>query len=164
LFSILILSSTPQLALLNRLLGSWTTEATHPEMPGVVVHGTATMEWLEGEKFLITRSRTDHPAFPDGITIIGDTRQDRADGDVASSDSADSPMTMQYFDSRGVFRVFDVHMDDDAWRFWRYAPGFSQRFTGTFADNGNTIVGQSQLRRDDVAWVDDLHITYRRQR
>jgi hypothetical protein len=168
LFPILILSSTPQLALFNRLLGSWVTEATHPEMPGVVVHGTATIEWLEGEKFLITRSRTDHPAFPDAITIIGDTRQDRADGhghgDVGSSDSADSPLNMQYFDSRGVFRAFDVRMDEDAWRFWRYAPGFSQRFTGTFEDNGNTIVGQSQLRRDDVTWVDDLRITYRRQR
>jgi hypothetical protein len=55
-------------------------------------------------------------------------------------------------------------VDHQAWRFWRMAPGFSQRFTGTFADGGNTIVGQTQLCQDDVLWNDDLAITYRRQK
>ena len=44
------------------------------------------------------------------------------------------------------------------------APGFSQRFTGTLTDDGNTIDGLAQLCRDDVHWADDLKITYRRQR
>ncbi len=30
-------------------MGTWTTEGTHPAVPGVVVRGTATIEWLEGE-------------------------------------------------------------------------------------------------------------------
>ena len=55
---------------LNRLVGGWTTEATHPMMPGVVVRGTADVKWLEGERFLIVRARTDHPDFPDSISII----------------------------------------------------------------------------------------------
>jgi hypothetical protein len=53
--------------------------------------------------------------------------------------------------------------DAEAWRIWRDAPGFSQRFTGSFADNGDTIVGRWQLCRDDARWDDDLQIVYRRQ-
>ena len=48
-------------------------------------------------------------------------------------------------------------------RLWRDAPGFSQRFTGTFADRGDTIAGHWRLCRDDITWNDDLQITYRRQ-
>ena len=159
------MTTTQQLQFLNRLLGTWMTEATHPAVPGAVVHGTATMEWLEGERFLIFRSRTDRPEFPSAISIIGDTEHDRADGDGdATPIPGDRPLRMQYFDSRGVFRVYEVRGDDKTWRIWREAPGFSQQFTGAFADGGDTIVGQWQLRRDDVHWVDDLRITYRRQR
>ena len=62
----------------QRLVGEWTTEATHPGVPGTVVHGTARVEWLEGQQFLILRSRSDHPDFPDSISIIGDTDEKRA--------------------------------------------------------------------------------------
>jgi len=41
----------------------------------------------------------------------------------------------------------------------RLAPGFSQRFTGTFASDGHTIDGLW----DDVNWKNDLQITYRRR-
>ena len=40
-------------------------------MPGVVVHGTAVIEWLEGERFITHRARTDHPNFPDSLSVIG---------------------------------------------------------------------------------------------
>jgi hypothetical protein len=40
--------------------------------------------------------------------------------------------------------------------------GTSQRFTGTFANGGNTIDGLWQLCEDDVHWNDALAITYRR--
>jgi hypothetical protein len=140
---------SPDLEPLNALVGEWTTEATHPEYPSTVVHGHAAVEWLEGERFLIHRSRTDHPDFPDAIAIIG---------------APTEGLSMHYFDSRGVFRIYEVSMEDGVWRFWRDAPGFSQRFTGTFADDGDTIVGRSQLSRDDSTWDDDLAITYRRVR
>lgn len=70
---------------------------------------------------------------------------------------------MHYFDSRGVFRVYESSVDAKAWRLWRDAPGFSQRFAGTFADDGDTIVGRWELSRDDAHWDDDLQIVYRRQ-
>jgi hypothetical protein len=150
---------------LNRLVGTWTTEATHPAMPGVVVHGTVLIEWLEGERFLIHRARTDHPDFPDSISVIGLVDRDRVDGQSGKVPAADaeSGLRMHYFDSRGVFRVYEVGMDDEAWRCWRDAPGFSQRFAGVFTDGGNTISGTWQLCDDDAHWADDLRITYRRR-
>jgi hypothetical protein len=57
----------------QRLLGAWTTEATHPYLPGAVIRGSSEIEWLEGERFLIYRSSYDHPDIPDAISIIGDT-------------------------------------------------------------------------------------------
>lgn len=150
---------------LDRLVGTWTTEATHPLLPGVVVHGTVTVEWLEGERFLIHRARTDHPDFPDSISIIGLIDRDRIDktaGDDANAEG-EPRLTMHYFDSRGVFRLFQASIDDRAWQYWRNAPGFSQRFTGTFTEGGNVIAGMTQLCEDDVQWKDDLQITYRRR-
>jgi hypothetical protein len=70
---------------------------------------------------------------------------------------------MQYFDSRGVHRVYGVSFNDRAWRMWRNAPGFSQRFTGTFSDDGDTIDGLWKLSRDDTTWDDDLKISFRRK-
>ena len=158
------MTSDPELEPLNQLVGTWTTEATHPALPGVVVHGTVSVEWLEGERFLIHRARTDRPDFPDSISIIGFTERDRIDT-ASGTDRAPAgshQLSMHYFDSRGVFRIFNVSFDDKSWRIWRDAPGFSQRYTGTFADGGNTILGGWQLRQDDVNWADDLRITYRR--
>jgi hypothetical protein len=148
---------------LAQLLGTWTTQATHPMLPGVIVHGTAVMEWLEGERFLIWRARNEHPQFPDSISIVGVMDSDRMDK-VADSSDASQELTMHYFDSRGVFRAYHFAIDSSSWRFWRDAPGFSQRMTGTFADRGDTIVGRSELCEDDVHWAADLEITYRRQK
>src|SRR5687767_12639680 len=110
---------------LDRLVGIWSTEATHPALPGVVVRGTAIVEWLEGERFLIQRSRTDHPDFPDAISIIGQMGHDRADDATgAVPDTDEEPrLRMHYFDSRGVFRVLEASMDGATWRLWRDAPG-----------------------------------------
>ena len=160
------MTTEPALEPFDRFVGTWTTEATHPSLPGVVVHGTADIEWLEGERFLIQRASNKHPDFPDSISIIGFTEQDRVDDEAGSVEpvAAESPLSMHYFDSRGVFRVYLASADDEALRLWRDAPGFSQRFTGTFADGGDTILGTWQLRTDDVHWEDDLRITYRRAR
>lgn len=155
----------PTLKPLNRLVGTWTTEATHPAVPGVVVHGTAIVEWLDGERFLMHRARSDHPDFPDALSIIGHMEHDRAgsaDGEVLAAGK--SPLRMHYFDSRGVFRVYETSIADASWRLCRDATGFSQRFTGMLSDGGDTIVGRWELRRDDVHWADDLAITYRRHK
>ena len=144
---------------LGRLVGAWTVEMTHPSLPGVVVNGTAEIEWLEGERFLIHRARTDHKDFPDSISIIGDMDQDRVEDAAAATEAR---LRMHYFDSRGVFRVYDASFDDRTWRLQRDAPGLAQRFTGTFADDGKTIAGRWQMCTDGARWNDDLQITYHR--
>jgi hypothetical protein len=160
------MTASPLPEQLDRLVGTWTTDATHPALPGVVVQGTAVIEWLQGERFLIHRAHVDHADFPDAISIIGFTDRDRVDDSPGNDAAADteSRLYMHSFDSRGVFRILEVSIDDEAWRLWRDAPGFSQRFTGTFADGADTIVGRWQLREDDVHWNDDLQITYRRRK
>lgn len=131
---------------LGALVGEWATEATHPMVPGTVVTGRSSCEWLEGGQFLVVRAQNDHELFPDSVSIIGNTEG----------------LHMHYFDSRGVHRIYDVGIDAIAWRTWRDHPGFSQRFTGTFEDGGHTIRGLSQLCEDGSTWNDDLAITYRR--
>ena len=141
----------------RRLVGDWTTEATHPQMPGVVITGSSTFEWLDGERFVIFRSHNEHPDVPDAVAVIGDT-----DG-----------MHMHYFDSRGVYRLFELTMIDDGWTIamgresptGSFAPGdkpFSQRMTFRFEQADQTMSGKGQLSHDDVNWDDDLEITYRR--
>jgi hypothetical protein len=105
----------PALHQLKRLVGNWVTEATHPAVPGIIVHGTIAIEWLEGQCFLILRSRNDHPDFPEAISIIGFTDADRvsahADERTATTGSR---RCMHYFDSRGIFRVYEMNIDDEA--------------------------------------------------
>ena len=145
---------------LNQLVGSWALESTHPAFPGLVVRGTAEIGWLEGNRFLMHRARVDHPDFPDSLSIVGDMGSDRVDEDPA--EPAEPAWSMHYFDSRGVFRVYQVSIAAGEWRIWRDAPRFSQRFTGTLAHAGKTIVGQWELCREDGIWNRDLEITYRR--
>jgi hypothetical protein len=138
----------PELQGWQRLVGTWATEATHPALPGTVVTGQATFEWLEDQRFLIQRSHYDHPEIPDAIAVTG---------------IIDGKPSMHYFDPRGVHRAFAVDITADTWRFWNEAPGFSQRFTHTLSDDDHAINGQGELSTDDGAtWEHDLAITYRR--
>lgn len=134
-----------------RLVGGWTTRSTHPLVPGTVVLGGTTFEWLTGRQFIVARSWTDHPDFPDAISIIGDT-----DG-----------LQLHWFDSRGVHRTYAVTVSDQGWEAIRHSPpspsDFSQRLPLSFADDGNTMFGTTQISHDDATWEDDLVITYQRQ-
>jgi hypothetical protein len=131
---------------LNALVGEWTFEATHPMLDGVV-RGEASFEWLEGEKFLIHRSRNDTPETPDSISIIG-----APDG---------GELAMHYFDSRGVHRVYRMAFSEDEWTMSRDHPGFSQHFIGKLG--GDMIAGLWQVSRDGQTWDDDLAITFTRR-
>src|SRR5438270_9641666 len=83
----------------RRLVGRWTTDATHRGLPGAIIRGSSDIEWLEGEKFLIYRSSYDHPDIPDSISIIGDTEG----------------LRMHYFDTRGVHRILKVTVTREGW-------------------------------------------------
>jgi hypothetical protein len=137
------------------LAGKWEIEATHQAFPGDIIRGRATFEWLEGGLILIWRARYDHPDIPDIIAILScdDT------GDLRNPSGG---CAMHYFDQRGVTRFYNLSAEPGVWRFWRDAPGFSQRFTGAFSSDGSIIDGLAELCRDGSTWERDLPITYRR--
>ncbi len=139
----------PELQGWDRFIGSWETEGAHPRLPGEAIRGTSTFQWLDGKRFVIWRSHYEHPKIPDGIMIIGIT---------------EGRLSMHYFDQRGVYRVYATSLDQAEWRYRRDAPApdFSQRFTGTFSDDGNTIMGRGQLSKDGSTWEDDLALDYQR--
>jgi hypothetical protein len=141
--------SEPGLPGWHRFIGTWETHGAHPRLPGQPIRGTSSFEWLDGQRFVIWRSHYDHSQIPDAITIIGVTN---------------GQLSMHYFDHRGVYRVYATSLDQATWRYWRDAPApdLSQRFTGTFSDDGNTITGHGQLSQDGNAWENDLDLTYHR--
>src|SRR5215212_4719058 len=135
----------PALNPFDALIGTWATEATHPLFDGVVT-GSVTYEWLEGGHFVVQRSHNDHELFPDAICVIGAPE----DGDG---------LVMEYFDSRGVRRTYEVSFDDGVLRIWRDEPGFEQRLEARPAD---TYEATYQLAREPGDWQDDLHVVFRR--
>jgi hypothetical protein len=139
----------PALKPFGVLIGNWTTTGAHPLIPDTILHGRASFEWLENGAFLMWRSETDEPGVPSGLAIFG-------------SDDSEEEYFMLYFDERGVSRKYEVTLQDNIWKLWRNAPGFSQRFTGTIVEGGNTIIGKWELSRDDSTWEKDLELTYKR--
>ncbi len=136
----------PALAPFEALIGTWTTQATHPQFDAVVP-GSVTFEWFEGGHFLVQRSHNDHESFPDAIAVIG--APERAKG-----------LVMEYFDSRGVRRTYGVSLDDGVLRLWRNDPTFAQRFSATLGRD--RFEGRWELALTPGDWQDDLRVTYRR--
>lgn len=141
------MSDTSDISAFDVLIGTWHTEATHPTLPGVVVHGTTSFAWLEGEAFVIQRSHNDHEQFPDAIAVIG-----------PPEDGGD--LLMEYFDSRGVRRTYDIGLEDGVLQVSRDHPSFDQRYSATLADAEFT--GLWQVAETPGAWTDDLAVAYRR--
>lgn len=139
----------PALEPLRWLIGSWSTVGEHPLIPDTTLHGRTSFEWLEGGAFLIMHSEIDEPGIPSGIAIIG-------------SDDSVGELSMLYFDERGVSRRYEVAVRDNVLKWWRNAPGFSQRYTFTLAADGRTMLGEGELSRDGSSWERDLELTYTR--
>jgi hypothetical protein len=131
------------------LIGEWTIEMTHPMVEDTVVRGRATYEWLQGGRFLIQRAANGHPDFPDSLSVIGVME-------------GENDLSMQYFDSRGVHRVYAIGFDGRELTLERDAPGFAQRGSAKLSDDGSTLAGVWQLNQDDQGYRDDLAFTYRR--
>jgi hypothetical protein len=136
----------PALEPFEALIGTWTTEAKHVAVDDVV-HGTVTLEWLEGGHFIVQRSHVDHELFPDGIGIIGAPE----DGDG---------LVLESFDSRGVRRTYGTSVEDGVWRIWRDASGFDQRFSAVV--RGDEFEGLFELARTPGEWQEDMRVIYRR--
>ena len=137
----------PLLAPFEGLIGTWSTEAKHRLVDEVVL-GTTTFEWLEGGHFLVVRSHNDHELFPDAIGVIG-------------RPESGEELVLEYFDSRGVRRTYEVSLEDGVLRWWRNHPGFDQRSYAKLAPDRFEFV--SQLAETPGEWQDDLRTMYRRR-
>jgi len=128
-----------------RLLGAWTTEATHTHLPGVVISGRSSLELLGVDGFLLHRTWYDHAAMPDAVSLLG------------AEQGHD-------FDARGVVRLFTLTVTADGWLLERPQRGedFGQRMTWLADPAGTVIRGTGQLSHDGAQWDDDLDVVYRR--
>ena len=136
----------PALQAFEALIGTWTTEATHPLFDDVVP-GSTTIEWLEGGRFLVQRTHNDHELFPDSISVIG-------------APEVGEGLVMEYFDSRGVRRTYGISIEDGVLRIWRDDPTFAQRFSATPAPDA--FDGRWQIAKTPGEWKDDVKVSYRR--
>jgi hypothetical protein len=147
---------TAALERLDALVGEWRMEAAFPGAVPAGVVGRSRFEWALGRQFLVQRSEIPHPDAPDSIALV-------------AFDSDTGAYTQHYFDSRGVVRLYAMGLSGDGWTLVRASPDFSpldfsQRFTGTFSDDGNTIHGRWETSRDGSTWEHDFDLTYTRAR
>ncbi|HYY81368.1 MAG TPA: DUF1579 family protein [Actinomycetes bacterium] len=136
---------------LDVFVGEWSLATSLAPNPADAPRARTTFEWLPGRRFLIQRWEVEHPDAPDGIAIIG------FDADKAT-------FLQHYFDSRGVARVYEMTFAGKVWTLQRFAaaPDFSQRFTGTFDDDNDTITGRWESSSDGSNWNHDFDLTYTR--
>jgi hypothetical protein len=150
-----VTTSGESLEALEPFIGEWSMVPVFQNMPPLDAGARVTFEWLPGKKFLIERWEVPVPEAPDGIAIIG------ADPD------SEGNYLQHYFDSRGVARVYKMSFQNGVWKLWRderdFSPlDFSQRFTGTFSDDGQTIAGAWEINHDGKTWDHDFDLTYRK--
>ncbi|HEY1466333.1 MAG TPA: hypothetical protein VGF11_04705 [Acidimicrobiales bacterium] len=136
---------------LDLFVGEWSMIPGFVPDPVEAPSARTTFEWLSGRRFLVQRWEVDHPDAPDGIAIIG-------------FDPDTTACVQHYFDSRGVGRKYEMTVTNRVWTLQRFAsePDFSQRFTGTFSDDGNTIAGRWERSADGSSWEHDFDLTYTR--
>jgi hypothetical protein len=139
---------------LDVLIGEWTVTARFPgQEPGSSPVARSRFEWALDGQFLMQRTEIPETDIPDSLAIIG-------------TDAATGGYTQHYFDSRGVARLYAMAFTDRVWTLRRESPDFApldfhQRFTGAISEDGDTITGVWELRRDGD-WEHDFTLDYRR--
>ena len=139
---------------LDVFIGEWEIKArVFPGPPG-----SATFEWMAGGKFLVEH-------WEAGTIRVGDEDIDFRGISIFGFDSAEQTYLQHYFDSRGVARVYQMSFADGVWKLWRdtedFSPlDFSQRFIGTFSDDGKSIEGRWEISHVGSTWEKDFDLTY----
>jgi hypothetical protein len=132
----------PEHQRLAALVGRWRTEGRTVDTPGaepVVIDATDTYEWLPGRFGLL------HSVD----ARVGDERVEGAE--IIGWDPARGAYVTQYFGSDGP-NAYEASLgDEDGALTWRMRSG-SDRFTGTFSDDGSKIEGHWEQRDDEGEW------------
>ena len=118
--------------------------------------GTATFEWIDDGAFVLERSRAEwsDPGWVENAP--GSTWA------IIGWDDSTDEVVQLYSDDRGVSRIYRGTLTDEEWRLERSAPGFHQRFVGTFRGAGTTIEGRWESSADGTSWELDFPITFRK--
>ena len=146
------IKSNPALYELTRFIGEWNLEITSmsfQEDASAVVRGRSSFSWLESGAFLIQHSEIPDSDFPRSTSVMG-------------PDDEAGTYRMLYYDSRGVSRIYRMTSSGGIWTLWRDFPGFSQRFHGTFSEDGRTITAYWEKSTDSSNWEHDFDLTYTR--
>ena len=117
---------------LDILVGEWAMVGTHPELPSTI-YGQSTFERLRDGALLVWHFNWESGhGVPSACSVIG-------------QDDSSEACSMLYTDERGVARIYQMRIVGGVWKQWRDAPGFSQRMTGTFSNDNNTITWVGEL-------------------
>lgn len=141
---------------LEAFVGEWRTDVSIRSRR--VAGGRTMFRWLDGESFLAEHQEAGEVTedAPEGWATHAPTSADWLTG----LDDSASTFTRLYADSRGVYRVYQMTLEDGHWEIWREAPGFHQRFTGDFQDDGRKIVGRWEASEDGSTWEYDFDLRY----
>jgi hypothetical protein len=127
----------PALMRLKGPLGSKrNTDVRFKPDPSAGKNGSPTYEWLEDGFFLAAQWDIAFIHYQNGgIVIVGY--------------DASSPLCpLHYFDSEGDLHTFQMSLSDGILTI----TGESERFVGTFSDDGSTITGYWEQSTDGVSW------------
>ncbi|KXK22698.1 MAG: hypothetical protein UZ15_CFX003000844 [Chloroflexi bacterium OLB15] len=142
---------TKSLKQFDVLIGEWDMVGTHPMIPSPV-KGHSTFEWLRDGGLLVWHFNWEQgPGIPNAYSLIG------------HDDAVEECFTL-YTDDRGVSRIYQMTLEGGIWKMWRDTADFSQRMTGTFSNDGNTITVQGEMSHDGSTWEQDLNVTYTRKK
>jgi hypothetical protein len=135
---------------LEVLVGEWSQKATPPGGEPWPGEAKSTFEWLEGSdnRLLVETSTAEMPEAPDGVCVYG-------------CDAASGRYFQLYSDERNVCRVYEMSIGDGEWKLWRDGEPFSQRFTATISEDGNTIDGRWEIDEGD-GWRTDFDLVFTR--
>ena len=135
---------------LDGFVGTWRTAGTVRASE----HGPATpftaidrYEWMPGGFFLLHHVQA-HMGEGE-LTAL----------EVISYDPETNTYPMRSFDSQGNTGTHQATLRDRTWTF----QGPTERFTGSFSDDGGTITGLWEQSADGVAWVPWMDVTLTRQ-
>lgn len=146
--------SNPALDALAQFIGEWDIEITSMsfrEDPSAVERGHSLFAWLEGGAFLTQHSEISASDFPRSTAVMG-------------PDEEAETYCMLYYDSRGVSRIYRMTLSGRVWTLWRDFPGFSQRYHGTFSEDGRSITARRERSTDGSNWERDFDLTYTKVR
>lgn len=142
---------------LVRLIGTWDFETS---VDGRFLgRGWTTFDWIEEGAFVLQHA-DDEPS-PDTPAEWA-AHSPMPVRSVIGWDDTTGEFAMLYADARGVFRIYRMRLTDETWTLWRDAPGFFQRFMGTFQDE-TTIDGRWETSPDGTAWELDFDMAYRKR-